>query len=66
MRQEEEDMINSLSLILKYNKDGTPTEVIGNRLKRSNKIFPFQNMEKFTIDRENNIFVYIKNNPLKH
>lgn len=60
MRKEEEDRINSLSLILKYDKDGAPVDIIGTRLKRSNKIFPFRNLEKFSIDEQDNIFIYLK------
>ncbi len=59
MRQEE-DRINSLSLILKYDKHGIPVHIIGNRLRRSNKIFPFRNLEKFLVDKQGNIFIYLK------
>jgi len=61
MRLEEEDRISSLSLILKYNEKGEPKSIIGNRTGPSNKIFPFRNMEKFSVDKNNNIFVYMKN-----
>ncbi len=56
----EESKIKGRSLILKFDKDGAPLDIIGTRIKRSNQIIPFPNMVKFTVDESNNLFVYLK------
>ena len=56
----EESKIKGRSLILKFDKDGAPLDIIGTRKKRSNQIIPFPNMVKFTVDESNNLFVYLK------
>ncbi len=57
----EESKIKGRSLILKFDKDGTPLDIIGTRIKRSNQIIPFPNMVKFTVDQSNNLFAYLQN-----
>lgn len=48
------------SFILKYNKKGKPLDVIGMKYGK-NRIYPFFNMVKYSIDNDQNIFVYSKN-----
>ena len=57
----EESKIKGRSLILKFDKDGAPLDIIGTRIKRSNQIIPFPNMVKFTVDQSNNLFAYLQN-----
>ena len=61
MAGDEEDPICTYSFILKYKKDGTPVKIIGNRLRRSNRIYPLMNCVKFSTDKSNNLFIYLKN-----
>jgi len=60
LREENDNNIYSYSLILKYSNNGKPLQIIGNWITKSNKIYPFYNLEKFTVDISNNIFTYQK------
>ena len=50
----------SQSLILRYDPEGMPDNLIGLRMKKSNKIYPLRNLEKFSVDKNDNTFVYLK------
>ncbi|MBU1077664.1 MAG: hypothetical protein KKH98_10250, partial [Spirochaetes bacterium] len=58
-----ENQINAYSLILKYDLNGEMSSVIGSpavSYSNSNKFYPFVNLVKFSIDDQDNIFVYSK------
>lgn len=57
--KEEEGLKHSYSFILKYNKEGKPLQAFGLR-RANNKVYPFFNIVKFTVDNKNNLFIYSK------
>jgi hypothetical protein len=59
MRKDKEQPVSCYSFILKYTANGEPVDIIGNRQRRSNRIYPFLNMVKFSVDTNNDIFVYM-------
>lgn len=59
MKKGKEHPINAFSIILKYNLKGEPVNVIGLK-KGQNKIYPFSNLIKFSVDKKQNMFIYSK------
>jgi len=47
------------SIILKFDESGKPLKIIGSKIS-NNLIFPFNSIDKFSFDKENNLFVIEK------
>lgn len=56
----EEHKYNAFSIILKFDQNGKPMEIYGKRITSEGNIYPFEEMDHFSVDLNNNLFVFEK------
>lgn len=56
----EEHKYNAFSIILKFDKNGNPINVYGKRITPEGNIYPFEEMDHFSVDLNDNLFVFEK------